>query len=331
VAGEPIVTFPKLALAGVIVSAGCMPLPDTVTTAVEPCELDTVMLPVMFSDADGLKTTLIAALWPAPMVSPAAMPLAEKSLAFTVTAEIVALAVPLLVTVTVWVLELPTAMPGKLKLVGLAVSEGAAAVPVPLSGTAVGELVALLAILTLPVRLPAVVGSNRTLNVVVPPAGIVAGVASPLTLKAPPLSPICEIVSDAVPVFVTVKLSDFVCPSATLPKLKLDGETDNPASAMLSDGFDALLAMVIDPDVLPDAVGVNVTLSVILEDAFTVTGAVAPVTANTVPFRAMAVMFTAAVPVLLTTICWAALVLPTATLPRFRLAGDADSWPTAVF
>ena len=99
--GEPIVTFPKLALDGVIVSAGCMPLPDTVTTAVEPCALITVMLPVMFSDADGLKTTLIAALWPAPMVSPAAMPLDEKSLAFTVTAEIVALAVPLLVMVTV--------------------------------------------------------------------------------------------------------------------------------------------------------------------------------------------------------------------------------------
>jgi hypothetical protein len=102
VAGEPTVTFPKLALGGVIVSAGCTPLPDTVTTALEPCELDIVMLPVMFSEADGLNSTLIAALWPAPMVNPAAIPLAEKSLALTVTAEIVALAVPLLVIVTVW-------------------------------------------------------------------------------------------------------------------------------------------------------------------------------------------------------------------------------------
>jgi hypothetical protein len=222
-------------------------------------------------------------------------------------------------------------MPGKLKLVGLAVNEGVAAVPVPLNATAVGELGALLVMLTLPVRLAAVVGSNKTLNVVVPPAGMVAGVASPLTLKAPPLSPICEIVSDAVPVFVTVKLWDFVCPSATLPKLKLAGETDNPACvpvplrAILSDGFDALLEIVIDPVVLPDAVGENVALNVILDEAFTVTGAVAPVTANTFPFRAIAVMFTAAVPVLLTTICWTALLLPTATLPKFTLAGDADS------
>jgi hypothetical protein len=100
VLGEPTVTFPKLALDGVIVSAGCTPVPDTVRTALEPCELITVMLPVMFSEADGLKTTLIAALWPAPMVSPVASPLVEKSLALTVTAEIVALAVPLLVMVT---------------------------------------------------------------------------------------------------------------------------------------------------------------------------------------------------------------------------------------
>jgi hypothetical protein len=222
-------------------------------------------------------------------------------------------------------------MLGKLKLVGLAVSAGAAAVPVPLNATAVGELGALLVILTLPVRLPAVVGSNRTLNVVVPPAGTVAGVASPLTLKAAPLSPICEIVSDAVPVFVTVKLWDFVWPSATLPKLKLAGETDNaacvpvPVSAIVSDGFDALLEIVIDPVALPDVVGENVPLSVMLDDGFTVIGAVAPVTANALPFRAIAVMFTAAVPVLLTTICWAALLLPTATLPKFTLAGDAES------
>ena len=99
--GEPIVTFPKLALDGVIVSAGWMPLPDTVTTAVEPCELVTAILPVMFSEADGLNATLMVALWPAASVSPAAMPLSEKSLALTVTAEIVALAVPLLVIVTV--------------------------------------------------------------------------------------------------------------------------------------------------------------------------------------------------------------------------------------
>lgn len=63
-----------------------------------------------------------------------------------------------------------------------------AAVPVPLKDTVVGEFGALLVIVTLPVRLPAVVGANRTLNVAVPPAAIVVGRVSPLTLYAPPVT-----------------------------------------------------------------------------------------------------------------------------------------------
>jgi hypothetical protein len=48
----------------------------------------------------------------------------------------------------------------KLKLAGLAESVKVAAMPVPLRVTAVGELGALLVMLTLPVKLPAVVGAN---------------------------------------------------------------------------------------------------------------------------------------------------------------------------
>jgi len=158
----------------------------------------------------GLKATLITALCPAPKASPFAIPLAVKSFALTVTCEIVTLVFPLFVMVTFWELELPTLMPVKLKLVGLAESVTVAAVPVPLRATAFGELGALLVMLTLPVKLPAVVGANRTLNVAVPPAEIVAGVISPLTLKAAPVTDNCLIVREAVPVFVTVKLCDLV-------------------------------------------------------------------------------------------------------------------------
>jgi hypothetical protein len=48
---------------------------------------------------------------------------------------------------------------------------------------------------------------------------------------------------------------------------------------MLRAGLDALLPMRIEPVALPVAVGVNVALSVTLEDAFTVTGVVTPDTA----------------------------------------------------
>jgi hypothetical protein len=97
-------------------------------------------------------------------------------------------------------------MPVKLKLVGLAESVTVAAAPVPLRATALGEFGALLVMLTLPAKLPAVVGANKTLNVAVPPAATVAGVVSPLTLKALPVTANCVMVSNAVPVFVTVKL-----------------------------------------------------------------------------------------------------------------------------
>jgi len=81
----PTVTFPKLALAGVMVRAGCRPLPLTATTALAPCELETVMFPVTFSEVVGLKETLRVAFCPAAKVRGVVMPLAAKSLAFTAT------------------------------------------------------------------------------------------------------------------------------------------------------------------------------------------------------------------------------------------------------
>lgn len=191
----------------------------TVTTALEPCELETVMFPVTLSEAVGLNATCITALCPAPKARPFAIPLAVKSFALTVTCETVTLVFPLFVMVTFWELELPTLIPVKLRLAGLAESVTVAAVPVPLRATALGELGALLVMLTLPVRLPAVVGANKALNVAVPPAAIVVGSVRPLALKALPVTDNCEIVSGAVPVLLMVKLSDFVCPSTMLPKL----------------------------------------------------------------------------------------------------------------
>ena len=49
-----------------------------------------------------------------------------------------------------------------------------------------GELVALLTTLTLPVKLPDVVGSKITLNVALCPAAKVRGGVSPLALKPAP-------------------------------------------------------------------------------------------------------------------------------------------------
>lgn len=109
-----------------------------------------------------------------------------------------------MVTVTLFELELPALTFVKLRLLGFEDNVTDAAVPVPLSASTLGELGALLAMLTVPLRLPAVVGANRTLNVAVPPAAMVAGVTSPLTLYALPFSERLATVKPAVPVLVIV-------------------------------------------------------------------------------------------------------------------------------
>src|ERR1700751_1757800 len=111
--------------------------------------------------------------------------------------------------VTFFELELPAFTPVKLKVVGLSERATEPAVPVPLRATTVGEPGALLAILTLPLKLPVVVGAKSTLNVAVPPGAIVAGALNPLALNALPVTENCEIARAAAPVFVTVKLCDF--------------------------------------------------------------------------------------------------------------------------
>jgi hypothetical protein len=182
VLGEPTVTFPRLALAGIMVKPGWTPVPDTGIVALVPCKLITVMFPVMFSEAVGLKATLMAAFCPDAKMTGAVSPLTAKSFAFTVICEMVRLVLPVLVIVTLFELELPAFTFVKLTLVGLDESATDAAVPVPLRESTLGELGALLMMPTVPLRLPAVVGAKRTANVVLLPAAIVAGVTSPLTL-----------------------------------------------------------------------------------------------------------------------------------------------------
>lgn len=78
------------------------------------------------------------------------------------------------------------------------------AVPDPDSEIVVGELVALLVIVTLPERVPLVVGANATLKEVDCPAARVKGSARPVTLKAAPLALICARETLELPVLVRV-------------------------------------------------------------------------------------------------------------------------------
>jgi hypothetical protein len=155
----PTGSFPKAALEGVAVIPDCTPLPVTGITALAPCAL-TLIFPVTVSELIGLKETFIVALCPAGSTNGVVIPEVETSLAFTVNCEMVRLEFPLLVRVTLLELELPALMVPKLKLVGAAAIETDAATPIPVNATVEGEPGALLEMVTVPLKVPALVGAN---------------------------------------------------------------------------------------------------------------------------------------------------------------------------
>jgi hypothetical protein len=180
--GVPTLTLPKPTLDGFVVIPACTPLPVSGTTALVPCELMKLTLPVTVSAVFGPNVKFTDAFLPGAKVNGVVTPLAVTSFAATLMLEIVMFELPLFVTVTLFELVPPALTVPKLRLVGLAEIVADAATPVPSKLTAFGEFGALLDTETLPLRLPPVVGANNTLNVAVFPAAIVAGALNPLTL-----------------------------------------------------------------------------------------------------------------------------------------------------
>jgi hypothetical protein len=119
-------------------------------------------------------------------VVPEVTPLALKPEPETVTLEMLTLEFPVFVKVTLEEPLPPTFTLPKLRLVGFAPSRKVAAAPVPLRAIVRGEPGALLTKETEPVTLAAVVGAKAVLNVVLPPATIVAGTVRPLMVKPAP-------------------------------------------------------------------------------------------------------------------------------------------------
>ena len=171
-----------MALEGVGLMAACRPVPLTPTTLFVPCVFVTVIFPETVSAAVGANATVIVWLCPGVRVTGVVTPLTETSFALTFTCEIVTFPVPPLVRVTLFELVAPALMLPKARLVGFAERTTVPARPVPLRATVEGEPGALLEIVTVPGRLPVVVGAKTALKVALAPAAIVLGVVSPLRL-----------------------------------------------------------------------------------------------------------------------------------------------------
>jgi hypothetical protein len=137
--------------------------------------------------------------------------------------ETVTLELPVLLSVTVCVLLVPTNTLPKLKLVGLAESCDVTTTPVPLRATVVGELVAVLVMETLPLVLPPIIGENTTVIWALWLGARVCGTVNGAMLNPAPKTPTCEIVTLLLPLLVKVTVCELLLPTFTLPKLRLVG------------------------------------------------------------------------------------------------------------
>ena len=119
------------------------------------------------------------------------------------------------------------------------------AAPVPVKDAETGELEVLLANDTLAEAVPLACGANVIVTGALWPAARVMGNEPPLSLNSEVLAvPEETMTLDPLALMVAVRLVD--CPTITLPKLKVPGETLNcpaavpePASAMVKFGFEA--------------------------------------------------------------------------------------------
>jgi hypothetical protein len=286
--------------------------------------LTSVIDPVTLPAVLGPNTALNVAALPDPMVNGVVIPVVLKPAPETVTEEIVTVAVPPFVRLMDCELFVPVVTLLNAAVVGVAAN--CACVPVPLKGIVSGELTPLLTIEMLPLALPADVGANWALNVVLSPAPNVSGVLNPLMLKPVPDAVAWEIVTLPEPEFVNVIDCGPLLPTATDPKFTLDGLAPSwpsipvPDNAIVAGEPGALLTTEIPPESLPTAGGENFAVNDALLPAAIVIGMLAPLMLNPVPEGDAWVTVNEAFPEFVNvTVC--DIVLPTDTLPNVTLAG----------
>jgi hypothetical protein len=159
-------------------------------------------------------------------------------------------------------------------------------VPVPLNPIAVGEFVALLAMLMFaPLTAPAEVGAKVTVSVADCPAVRTVPLGTPLALNPAPVTVIAEIVTFAVPLLVSKVVCELLPPSLTFPKDKFPGLAPSvkaaacpvPERLITSDAGLPFVFNVTEPFAAPADDGSNVTLNVPLLPAPIVVDVLSPV------------------------------------------------------
>jgi len=290
--------------------------------------LTSEMLPVALPPVVGANCAVKLAVCPALIVNGVARPVIVNPAPEVLAWEIVRLAVPEFVNVTVCEPELPTATEPKAIDVGLAASWACA--PVPVIEMVVGEFGALLTIEIVPTALPPDVGANCAVNEVLWPAVKVFGVANPVMLNPVPVAVAWEIVKVAEPLFVRVTVCEPVLPAVTEPNVTTAGLapscpcTPVPVIETAAGEPCALLTIAMPPVALPAEVGANVAVNEALDPALIVSGMLAPLTPKPAPDAVNCVMVRVAFPGFDNeTVCDP--LPPTAMFPKLTAAGFTAS------
>ena len=174
---------------------------------------------------EGVKVPVTVWLWPAAIVAEVGETVNAASLeeiALTVSGDC-----PEFVIVNVCCPACPTRTFPKESVVGLMATEGGCAVPFPDRATDEGLPLALWAIERETDFAPVEIGANVTVTVCAVAPGLTVkevGVTVNIVVSAVPIRAMDETVSAEVPVLPTVKVTCFVCPVCTSPKLSVVAE-----------------------------------------------------------------------------------------------------------
>jgi hypothetical protein len=155
-------------------------------------------------------------------------------------------------------------------------------------------------------------------------------------VKPAPFTAAFEIVTLDPPEFVNVPDKDCVPPTVTVPNARLLGlDVIAPTVAAVPDngmvrlGLDAFEVMVRLPLADPEAIGANVKVKLVLCPAVKVRGVLIPPSVKPDPLTA-----TCEIVMLdgleFVTVSESVCVLPTVTLPKFKLAGFEPTEPAAI-
>ena len=197
--------------------------------------------------------------------------------------------------------------------------------PEPDRPTVVGLLLALLVTVSVPVRAPPTVGVKVTVTAQDAPT---ATVAQLLVWLKSPVTDTPETVAEVVPVLEMVTVCAVACePTTVAAKARLPGLglSTGPGAVPVPERLTVLVTppafTVSEPDLLPVAVGLNVTVTAqeplaAMDDPQLLVSAKSPVIE-------MPETLAAALVGLATVTVWAVLVLPVATEPKFSAEGCA--------